>query len=171
MNNSRKGKKNKVKPGFGIRDYYNFYKKRYESKRHSIEYKRYKNIMSDFNQLIIEEIVFKNYEFKLPYRLGILELRKLKPEVKIKNGKIINRNPIDIRSTMNLWEQDNSAKENKILIRYTNKHTNGYIFFIKYYKSSAHYKNKSAYTFEIFRKVNNLITKAVKEYNIDTYII
>jgi len=171
MLNSRKGKKNKVKPGYGIRDYFKFYTKEYTTTKHELEYKKYKDIVAEFNQSIIDEIVFKNYEFKLPYRLGILQLRKVKPEVKVNNGKIINKNPVNIRATMQLWEKDPTAKTRKILIRYTNKHTNGYIFFIKYYKTTANYKNKSVYNFEIFRKVNGLIKKAVTEYNIDTYII
>ena len=171
MNNSRKGSKNRVKPGYGIRDYYKFYCKEYDYKGYEVDYKDYKNIISEFNQAILELIIYENLEFTLPYRLGSLALRKLKPEITENNGVIINRNPINIKATMDLWDQNEEAREKKIKIRFTNKHSKGYVFFLHYFKGTANYKNKSVYQFIKFRKVKAQINKAVKEYNIDTYII
>lgn len=171
MDNSRKGKKNKVRPGYGINDFYKFYSKNYTAKRNKVTSQIYKRIVREFNQSIVDEIIFSNYEFKLPYRLGTFSLRKLKPKVEINNGVIVNKNPINIRATMDLWDKDENAKSKRIKIRYVNKHTNGYIFFIKYFKKNAIFNNKSAYSFVFFRKINNQIHKAVTEYNIDTYLI
>lgn len=171
MNNSRKGSKNKVRPGYGIRDYYKYYCNKYSSENHQIEYKKYKSIIDEFNQTILELIIYENLEFTIPYRLGALALRKLKPTVEEKNGVIINKNPINIKATMDLWDINEEAREKKVKIRFTNKHTKGYVFFLHYFKGPANYKNKSVYQFIEFRKVKQQINKAVTEYNIDTYII
>lgn len=172
MDNSRKGKKNKIRPGFGLPDYFKFYKKSYpENTKYDINRIEFRNICHDYNVAIGEKIVMKNFEFKLPYRLGVIFMRKFKPKLKIKNNVLINHNPPDFKKTAALWERDPEAKKNKILVRYLNKHTKGYIFVLKYNVSSANYKNKGVYTFTPVKSIKQMINTATKEYNIDAYIL
>lgn len=168
MDNSRKGKKNKVRPGYGINDYYNFFKKK---SKHDIPKDKFRKILKEFNEAMIKEIVLENYEFKLPYRLGTLGLRKFKPKLQLdKDNKLINHNPPDFKKTRELWEKDPIAREKKILVRHLNKHTNGYIFEIRYFTKNALFKNKTSYKFTPVRKVNQFINKATRNYNIDALI-
>lgn len=175
LKNSRKGKPNKVRGINGIKEYYKFYLKNYVPNKESKYYlkqTKFKKILQDFNNMMLEEIVLNNYEFKLPFRMGKLCLRKLKPKKEIdKNNKLINKNPVDVKSTMELWNKDKEAKDKKVLIRFTNKHSNGFIFFIRYDKSTANYKNKTVYHMKFHRKVKLFINKASKEYNIDAFLI
>lgn len=172
MDNSRKGKKNKIRPGYGINDYYKHYIKEFGSiSKYNLEKSIFRDILTDFHSLIVHEIVFNNYEFTLPQRMGTIFMRKFKPTLKIQDGTLINHNPPDWKKTKELWDKDPEAREKKILVRHLNKHTRGYIFLIKYSTSKANFKNKSVYTFTPVRQVDQLITKATKEYNIDTFIL
>ena len=174
-NNSRKGRPNKVRGIVGIKDYYKFYNDNYvpnKDNKHYVTKKKFRNIIQDFNEMMLEEIVLNNYEFKLPFRMGKFSLRKLKPKKKIDStNRLINKNPIDFQSTLQLWEKDAEAKAKKVFIRYNNKHSNGFVFFIFYDKKSANYKNKSVYHMKFHRKTKLFINKAVKEYNIDAFLI
>jgi hypothetical protein len=172
MDNSRKGRKNKIKPGYGIADYYNYYTKEYSSlQKYNIDKSLYRKIVKDFNTLIINEIVVNNYEFNLPNKLGKIFLRKFKPTLKIQNNVLVNHNPPDFKKTRELWDKDPEAKEKKILVRHLNKHTKGFIFVVKYSTGKANYKNKSVYDFSIIREVKQLINKATRDYDIDTFLL
>lgn len=167
MDNSRKGSKNRIGPKYGINDYYNHYK--LNCNKH--DKNTYKNIINSFFEILSKKIIHDNFEFKLPKRLGVIQLRKFKPTVKLKDGKIVkNFNPIDFKKTKDLWNRDEQAKKDKILVRHLNKHTKGFIFRIKYYYTSANYKNKKIYTFTAIRRIKKLITKATHENNIDAYL-
>lgn len=172
MDNSRKNKKNKIRPGFGLPDYFNFYKKEYhKNTKYNVTRSEFRNICNDYNAAIGEKIVMKNFEFKLPYRLGVISMRKFKPRLKMHNNILTNHYPPDFKKTAELWERDPEAKKKKILVRHLNKHTKGYIFVLKYNVSSANYKNKGVYTFTPIRNIKQLINIATKEYNIDAYIL
>ena len=41
---------------------------------YDVGYKKYRSICEDFNKLIIDEILLKAKEFKMPYRLGSLRI-------------------------------------------------------------------------------------------------
>lgn len=165
--NSRKGKKNIISPGYGMPDYYNYYKNKYKS---DISKNLYRKIICEFNSEIAKAIILNNFDFEIPYRLGKLSLRKFKPLLKISNNKLINHNPPDFKKTKELWEKDPEARKKKILIRFLNKHTNGYLFEIKYYNYKANFKNKSAYTFTVVRSVTKFISYASHNYNLEALI-
>ena len=95
---------------------------------------------------------------------------KQKREVYINdNGKVINTNPVDWKATNHLWETNEKAKENKILIRHTNRHTGGYVFSVYYNKKTAKYKNKKVYFFKPIREVSRSINKRIVDYSKDKY--
>lgn len=174
MDNSRKGIKNKITNSYGILDYYKYYNKNYVSNSNSnyyVDKNTYSNILSDFHEELSNEIIFNNFEFKLPFRLGVLCLRKFKPKLKIVNNKLINHNPPDFKATKELWEKDEEARENKVLVRHLNKHSNGFIFIMKLYKATSNFKNKSLFSFESTRFIKKKIKKAVTEYNVDALLI
>ena len=180
IHNSRKGSSNKIKIHYGISDYYNHYMNSFElSKDDSsnnpfyVSKKDYNSIIEDFHAMIIDEIIDFNYEFKLPFDLGMLALRKFKPTLKVdENGKLINKLPVDIRSTMNLWDKNEEAKKNKVLVRYTNKHSRGYVFTIHYYKKyKARFKNKTLYSFETVRSFKEKVNKRASTGELDAYLL
>ena len=103
----------------------------------------------------------------------MIGIRKFKPRLGIDdNGKLINKLPVNPRATRELWDSDPEAKKNKVYIRYTNKHSDGYVFTIHYFKKyKAKYKNKSVYKFEPVRSFTNNLAKKAKKGMLDAYLL
>ena len=180
MDNSRKGIRNKIKIHYGMKDYYNHYISSYkvndindEDNPYIISSQTYNNIITDFNSGIVDLILEEQYDFKIPFRLGMIGIRKFKPRLGIDdNGKLINKLPVNPRATRELWDSDPEAKKNKVYIRYTNKHSDGYVFTIHYFKKyKAKYKNKSVYKFEPVRSFTNNLAKKAKKGMLDAYLL
>ena len=67
--------------------------------------KEFYSIIRTFNKHIAEELS-KGNDFTLPYKMGILEVRKYQPNITIKNGKVKAPLPIDWDKTLKLWYED-----------------------------------------------------------------
>lgn len=180
MDNSRKGIKNKIKIHYGISDYYKFYLKCFSSKSIDnsknpflVDKKTYSSIIQDYHSLIKEEIINNQFDFTLPYDLGMLGLRKFKPKVGIdEKGNLINKLPVNPRATRELWDKDPEAKLKKVLVRYTNKHSNGYVFTIHYFKKyKARFRNKTLYSFETVRDFKQQLKEKASLGIIDAYLL
>jgi hypothetical protein len=166
---SRKGIKNKINIDFGISDYFKFYKKKYKS---AISSQKYNKIISEYNTLVSELITDEQFEFNIPFQLGTLCVRKIKPKLYLgENGTVINKLPINPIETFKLWESNPEAKARKIYVRYMNKHSNGYMFSLYYVKGKAKFKNKQAYTISCKRSMKRRLSKNIKEGSIDAYLI
>lgn len=166
---SRKGKKNKITIDYGIADYYKYYKKKYKSE---ISSAKYNTIVSEFNQAIANLITDEQFEFNIPFNLGILCVRKTKPKLQVnENGTVINKLPINPVETAKLWASNPEAKERKIYVRYTNKHSNGYMFSLYFVKGKARFKNKQAYTLTCKRSLKRRLSQNIKEGTVDAYLI
>ena len=169
MDTSRKGKLNKVQIDYGIPEYYEFYINKYKT---DISSKEYNSIISDFNKAIASYITDDVIDFTIPFQLGILGIRKYKPEFKIdSNGKIINRLPVNPIETAKLWEKDPVAKAKKTLVRYTNKHSGGYVFSLYYFRGKAKFKHKLIYTLIPKRSLKRRVARNVKENLIDAFLL
>lgn len=172
-----KGKQfNKILTHYGNPDYYKFYKSKYIKSGNElfiISNSLYNQILSEFNQIIVETILDKGMEFKLPYNLGNIGIRKYKPVFRLdKNGNIIkNGLPINPIETKKLWDANPEAKEKRMFIRYTNKHSDGFVFKISYFKKKARFKNKSVYNFSFKRSFKRMLSFRVKEKSIDAFLI
>lgn len=134
----------KIKSHFGMNDYYRFYKKNYNK---DIEYKKYSNIISDYNKEIINLILNKSLEYKIPILNFLITIRKEQRSPQIKNGELYNNRPIDFKKTLELWSKDEDAKNKKILLRFNNNHTSGYVFRIFSKNHESRVKNKKYYKF------------------------
>lgn len=134
---------------------------------------QYSFILKMFNEAIGHELIFNNFNFKMPYRLGNLVILKNKPKIYVdKDDKVINCLPVDWKETLKLWEEDPKAKLEKKLIRCVNEHFNGYVAKFKYDRSNARYANKTVYNFIPCRTLKIALAKAVKNpnINIDFYL-
>lgn len=157
----------KIPAHYGMNDYYKFFCKEYP--QYNISKKQFNKIISEYNSYISNNII-DNLEITLPFRLGKIEMVKQKRDVYLNDdGLVINTNPPNWKATKHLWATNEEAKENKILIRHTNKHTGGYVFRIKYNKQKAVYKNKKVYFFKPVRELSRSITKRINDYSKDKY--
>jgi hypothetical protein len=146
-------------------DYY----KQYIKENPKISKTLYNNIISDFNEGIRDLIINEGLTYQFPYTNFQLFIKKHKRRPRIVNGKLINSIPINWKATKELWEKDEEAKEKKILIRFTNYHTFGYVFRILFKKFYSNVKNKSLYKFKNNRKLQRELSKRILDNTKDPY--
>lgn len=146
----------KIKSDFGLPDFYKFYSKNYNL---DIPKDVYRNIISDFHEGVKDLIIEESLVYKLPYVGMEIMIKKDKRKPKIVNGKLVNNTPPDWKKTMELWERDPDAKEKKIIVRYNNYHTSGYVFRIYCKKFKCNLKYRSLYKFNPNRKFQRDLAK------------
>ncbi len=125
-------------------------------------YKQYeatviKDIIRQYNKKIAEKIS-EGYDVTLPHELGTLELRKRKTRVYEKDGRIVNDMPID----WNLTRKNSDLKKRIKLIE-------DYVFFIRYNKGKAKYKNKTFFVFKPNRSIKLGLRDNIRENKIDAF--
>lgn len=156
----------RISRDYGITNFYKYYKK---NSLNPVSAIKYNNIISDFNSTIVQMIIEEGLEYKIPKISNTICIRKYKNVPKIQDGKLINKGPIDWKSTKELWASDEEAKEKKIILKYLNNHTSKYIFRIKMLKHGRIYKNKSYYKFKPARSFQRLLAKRILNPNLETF--
>ncbi len=123
---------------------------------YNVGYKKYRSICEDFNKLIMDNILLKSHEFKMPYRLGTLRIKKKKMNYSQKNK---NKLKIDWKAT----------RENKKVIYHLNDHTNGFNYRWYWLKREAVVKNKSVYSFQATRTNKRRLAALLKNNEVDYF--
>lgn len=159
----------KYKADFTVEDVYSFFTKTRET---DIDITTFRRVIKAFNKAVTESIVYNSDEFRLPFRLGYLRIRKHKTKIKIDpNGKLmVSHLKPDWAATKKLWQENEEAKENKKIVYHTNKHTSGYYYKWYWDKRTCNITNSSVYSIIMTRDNSRLIAKALKENeNLDYY--
>ena len=115
-----------------------------------VDYKTYRAICTDFNKSIVEDILMKAVEFKVPYRLGNIRIKKKKMNFKPDNRKYLKLD----------WKRTN---ETGIRVYHLNDHTDGYNHRWYWEKSKAIIKNKKKYYFEATRSNKRRLASLLKD--------
>lgn len=150
--------KNKIH--YGLTDYRKFYNKQYNQ---DIDKDTYRNIVEDFNKGVVDLIINEGIAYTLPYIYMEITVRKEKRVPKIKDGKLVNRNPVDYKSTKELWAKDEDAAKKKLVVRYNNRHTFGYVFTIYLKKFKCKLKCRSYYKIKPNRKFQRGLAKRIND--------
>jgi len=159
----------KVKVDYGVNHYYAEFKK--NNKGTKITRGIYGSVIKELNSFQRDRLSSKGVEINIPSRLGKVELRKNKSEIKInEDGTVKNNLPVNWKDTRKLWLENESAKEKKIKVRYTNEHTDGYSFKVFFYKRRATFKNKSIYGMRFNRMLKRDLSKSIFDGKIDAFI-
>lgn len=156
----------RIKSHYGMKDYYNDYKK---NSVNTVNYTVYKDIISEFNLAVIDGMLNKSLDYKFPILKLFLSIRKDKRAPVIKNGKLHNNVPIDFSRTMALWQSNPEARENKIKVRYSNTHSSNYVFRIYLRKFTSGLKNKSSYKFKPCRSFQRALAARIKDETKDKF--
>ena len=163
----------KNKTDFGIVDIYKFYTKtQIENNLFPIEYDEFRRIIRYHNKEVCKHIVEDSIEYRLPYRLGYLRIRKFKTKLKIDaDGKLKTSHMYpNWAKTNELWRNNEKARLAKKLVFHDNSHTNR--FYYKWYwdKRVCNIKNSSVYRLIISRTNKRMIAEVVKNNDkIDYY--
>lgn len=123
----------------------------------------FSNIIDTCNDFLMDGVVEKGKEVKLPYGNGSLQIFKYKPKQtkKTKDGSTIINLPVDWGSTMKLWEADPSAKENKKLIYYLCTNTEGYMVKVRW-KESRNFPLKGCWKYTKAKPLGQKMHKYLK---------
>lgn len=118
-----------------------------ENSKYNIGYKIYRDICEEFNKQLIKIIIEKGYSFDIPYRLGIIRIKKRK----------INYN--NLKPNFGLYNKSEGKLKNKHL----NEHSGGYYCMFYWCKKLAIVKNKTAYCFIPTRYNKRWLSSEIKE--------
>lgn len=130
----------------------------------SISKKVFRMIVREFNLLLAEKLS-QGDDIQFPYNMGRIELRKYKPVVKFKEGKLQNGMPVDWNSTLKLWYENPECRESKQLVRRLEKE----VFKVIYNKSNADFNNKTYYDFQVNRDIKRSLKDKIKNKEIDAF--
>lgn len=159
--------KAKIKTGYGIPDYYKFYKSKVSK---PVDSKTYNKVITEIHERIVDAIINDGLEPTFKFISYSLVIRKTKKVPKLKNGKLVNTMPINYKETLELWRNNPKAKEDKVLIRYLNNHTSRYVFRIKLLKAGHKpFKNKTYYRFKAARDFQRALAKRINDKDKDVF--
>lgn len=154
----------KIRNSWGIYDGYKYYRKtKPKDKEYVLAESQYFAITRRINNLMAEEIANGN-DFKIPHRMGVIELRKYDARIKIgSNGEVYDNLPVDWNKTLELWYEDEESYKNKTLVKMEEKE----IFTIYYNRNRATYRNQSFYDFKFNRDMKIMLKQKIKEGAVD----
>ena len=159
-----------------LKDAYKFYKNKcIESGTDYVSLDKYKEVCYNFNLKLSDIIIKQSFEFKLPFRLGVLRIKKNKQKFTIVDGKLKpKRSMIDwYRTRYVLWKRlypDKTLSElkdikDKPLVMYTNEHSNGEIMRWYWDKKYTKVINCRSYLFKPVKKNRLDLSKHIKDEN------
>lgn len=146
--------KNTIQNPYTFKHMYEEYiKDKDEDSPYYITYKEFVNICSDFTKEMMKEVLEKNYEFKLPYRLGFCKVIKKKVNNKSRNA------PFN-------WEATNKAGR---IVRHFNDHTEGYKYLFRWSKRNVIFKYNWLYRLIFTRTNKRELARLIKHEKMDYY--
>jgi len=138
-----------VKKDCLIRDFWNFYRKRYKKVKPAGFYERtYFKLIADFNSMLADDLI-QGGVFTMPYGLGELCIKKKKSVPFLRDGKLnVKHIPVNWKRTRVFWKEHPEAMKEGRAIRLTNDHTDNYTFKFGWYKPrKKNIRNLEVYNF------------------------
>lgn len=149
----------KVNNSFRIKDIWRWVKKnKWFDLGQSITELQMGTIVKRINQYYQDRLL-KGYTVKFPCGMGELYLVKYQIKPYYKDGKLKIPIPIDWKSTIDMWYEDEETYKNKLVTRYNIRE----IYKVCYSTRKAAYKNKTFMKFVTSRTLKNKIKEMVKQ--------
>lgn len=142
----------------GLSDMYKYYK---SHSKNPVDLKTYRKVVEEFNSGVASLILEKAFEFRMPFRLGYISIKKCKVRLILDPDGNLKKNylKIDWNATKTLWKNNPKAKEQKKLVYHLNRHTDGYYFKWYWNKAATNVRNISVYKIIPTRKNSRAISK------------
>lgn len=151
---------------YGRQDIYNYYCKylRKRKEHHNIvNCVVHAKVLNDFNKEVRRKIIEEAFDFIVPIKLGMYNVKKYKPKYLLDDkGEIITKRlPIDWKASKLIHKK----------VYHLNKHTDGYKYKYNYSFYRSILPNKSFYKFTPCRSSKRLLAKTIKDpdFNGDFY--
>jgi len=145
--------KNKIERPYTLPDMYKAYIEEYpEGNIYYISYSEFVAINETFYKRMMEEVMYRNATFKLPFRMGYLKI--IKRKINFKNNLAID------------WKTTNDIGKK---VYHMNDHSGGYKYIFKWLKGNIIVQNKYLYRLVITRKYKRELAKLIKQGKIDYF--
>lgn len=150
-------------------DFYNNYR---DNSKNPVDYKTFSNVIKEYNDRIMNAIIYENLEFRMPFRLGYIRIQRRRLTPFEKDGKIVKQHIMpDWKKTLEYWKKIYPNKTvdeikkipNKKILRYLNEHTNGYSARFYWDKKISNVKNQSCYIFKATRTAKENLASYIKK--------
>ena len=155
------------------RDYYEWY---ICTVSDPLPYGLFKAIFKDFIEEVMVEVIFHNYEFSMPAKMGSIYIREKTYEIRLTADGEIDKSRLvpDWQKTLKKWAKlypDTPPEgikniENKPMIYLENEHTDGTLKQWYWNKVTCNFKYQNFYKFNATRTWDRVLAKANKEKNI-----
>ena len=143
---------------YRMKDAYRWYRKRHKDE---VTGTLFGAVVRAVNQRVAD-LMLKGQQFKIPHRMGRMELRKKSCNISYKNGKL-RGGKVNWPETIKLWYDDEDAREKKTLIRYERT-----VKFLIYYNDfQCNCKNIKFYAMYTTRSLTQKINRGIVEDEID----
>ena len=165
--------KNKIKIDYNAGDIYKFYCNKTGNPK-KLTQSQFTEITKEFFKIVINKMIFNNYEMQLPLRMGCLRIEKFKTKLKINSlGNLDKRGLIpNFKATKELWSKlypgvDVSEVKklypDRPIIYHENKHTDGFRHRWRWDKRTCLNNTASLYKLDVARANDRLLAKALKD--------
>jgi len=147
----------KIKITKGLWDSYKDFRQKYKLIYPNVDRKTYVTLCHVINTALSDKIIKESFDFKMPFRLGSISIKKSKSTIHVKNGKLEKNKLIpDWANTWKYWMNEYPGKtrkeineiKDKVVIYNMNDHTNGYVMRWKWDKSTCNLPNHTVYQFK-----------------------
>ncbi len=160
---------NKIRNSYNIYNYYCNYKK-VRPKRDPHWYLlwwQYSEIIHAMHKLMREEL-FTTGSVDFPYKLGTLYLvKKTNILPRFKDGKLKVPYMVNWDKTLDLWYDDEEAREKKTIVYLELKNRHAILF----RKKGGKYKNQRFYKFKTTRELGHDLFKRMKANTLDNFFL
>jgi len=173
--------KNKIKIDYNAGDIYKFYCDKTGNPK-KLTQSQFSDITKQFFTIVINRMVFNNYEMQLPLKMGCLRVEKFKPKLKLNAyGELDKRGLIpNFKATKKLWSElypgvdiseVRKLHPDRPIIYHENKHTDGFRHRWRWDKRTCLNSIAGLYKLDISRANDRLLAKALKntKLNLDFY--
>jgi len=143
----------------------------YSGNPYNLSKKQYRKVWKEFSKKLWDNIIFQNYEFVMPFRLGTIRMKYYKAKLKVLPDGSINYNkvPVDYKSTIEYWDKTPGARERKELLYFFNEHSDGYMAKVLWDRLTCVTRNHNRYAFRATRTLKRTVVKAIKEHKVVYY--
>lgn len=159
----------KYKKTFTELDIYNYYCK---SVKKPLSRKEFSQVSKDIGEAIMRLVIYNNYIYYMPYRLGDISLKRISEKVSYDDNGQVNTNklPIDWGRTTKYWaeiykdlttDEIKQIKDKKVFY-HLNEDVDGQRAYFRWSKVTSNFKNKNMYLFRPVRKFSRELAVFIK---------
>lgn len=132
------------KKSYTIKDFYDDYIEEYPS---GIDYKQYRMILTDYYNILKDEVLYNSEEIKLPFKLGLVKIVKYKPKT---------------YSSKSLSVDYKLSKELGTRVYHLNDHSDGYKYRLYWHKDIACNFSIYKYSLNFVRACKRELARLIK---------